>query len=159
MNAIAITAAALLMLQSTAAPKPAAQKPAGKPAAAAAKTAPDELPVTVTYKGKGTVDASHKIFVWLFSDPNITSNSRPVSPTALTATKNSETLVFKNVTTSPVYVFAVYDKTGGYDGASGPPPAGVPSGPYRTAAKGAPAAVKPGAPIKLTFDDSEPWSK
>lgn len=159
MNAIAIAAAGLLMLQSTAAPKPAAQKPAAKPAAAATKTAPDELPVTVTYKGKGAVDASHKIIVWLFADPNITSNSRPLSPAPLTATKNSETLVFKNVTTSPVYVFAVYDKTGSYDGVSGPPPAGVPSGPYRTAAKGAPAAAKPGAPIKLTFDDSEPWNK
>src|SRR6188508_636090 len=137
MNAIAIAAAGLLMLQSTAAPKPAAQKPAARPAAAATKTAPDELPVTVTYKGKGAVDASHKIIVWLFADPNITSNSRPLSPAPLTATKNSETLVFKNVTTSPVYVFAVYDKTGSYDGVSGPPPAGVPSGPYRTAAKGA----------------------
>jgi hypothetical protein len=162
MNAIAIAAAAALMLQSTAAPKPAAQKPAGKPAAAAAaatKTAADELPVTVTYKGKGAVDATHKILVWLFADPNINSNSRPVSPTPLTATKNGETLVFKNVTTSPVYVFAVYDKTGGYDGVSGPPPAGIPAGPYRTTAKGAPAAVKAGAPIKLTFDDSEPWNK
>jgi len=47
MNSIAITAAALLMLQSTAAPKPAAQKPAGKPAAAAAKRAAnDELYIT-----------------------------------------------------------------------------------------------------------------
>lgn len=154
MNSIAITAAALLMLQSSAAPKP-----AGKPAAAAAKTAADELPVTVSYKGKGTVDATHKIIVWLFADANITSNSRPISATPLTATKNNETVVFKNVTASPVYVFAVYDKTGGYDGVGAPPPAGVPSGAYRAAAKGAPAAVKPGTPIKLTFDDSEPWNK
>ena len=162
MNAIAIAAAALLMVQSTGAPKPPAQKPAAKPAAGAAgvaKTAPDELPVTVIYKGKGTVDATHKILVWLFAEPDITSGSRPITTSPMTATKNNETLIFKNVTTSPVYVFAIYDKTGGYDGVSGPPPAGVPSGPYRTAAKGAPAPAKPGAPIKLTFDDSEPWNK
>jgi hypothetical protein len=157
MNAISIAAAALLMLQSTAAPKPAARQPAApKPAASAAKTAPTDLPVTVTYKGKGTVDATHKVIVWLFADPDITSASRPI--TQQLATKNNETLTFKNVT-SPVYLFAVYDTTGSYDGVSGPPPAGVPSGPYRTAAKGAPAAVKPGAPIKFTFDDSEPWNK
>jgi hypothetical protein len=144
------------MLQSTAAPKPAAQKPAARPAAAATKTAPDELPVTVTYKGKGAVDASHKIIVWLFADPNITSNSRPVSPAPLTATKNSETLVFKNVTTSPVYVFAVYDKTGSYDGVSGPPPAGVPRGRIAPPRKARRPPRSPGAPIKLTFDDSEP---
>jgi len=158
MNGISIAAAALLVLQSTTAARPAAQKPAAaKPATTAASAARTDLPVTVTYKGKGTVDGAHKLFVWLFDNPDITSNSRPVS--SLSTTKNGETLMFKNVTASPVYVFAVYDTTGNYDGVSGPPPAGVPSAPYRASAKGAPAAVTPGAPIKFSFDDSEPWKK
>jgi hypothetical protein len=157
MNAISIAGAVLLVLQPITAPTPAQKPAAATPAAAAAKPAPNELPVTITYKGKGTVDATHKLYVWLFADPNITSASRPI--TQLAATKNGETLVFKDVTTSPVYLFAVYDTTGSYDGVSGPPPAGVPSGPYRTAAKGTPAAVKSGAAIKFAFDDSEPWNK
>jgi len=158
MNAISIAAAALLVLQSTTVATPAGQKPAAaKPAATAAPAAPTDLPVTVTYKGKGAVDGTHKLFVWLFDNPDITSNSRPVS--SLSATKNGETLMFKNVTTSPVYVFAVYDTTGNYDGVSGPPPAGVPSSPYRASAKGAPAPVTPGTSIRFTFDDSEPWKK
>src|SRR3954466_272511 len=150
MHAIPIAAAALLLLQSTAAPKPASSKPpAARPAAAAAKTAAKtaatDLPVTVTYKGKGTVDATHKVIVWLFTDPNVTSASRPIDHQI--ATRNNDTVTFKDVT-APVYVFAIYDTTGSYDGGGGPPPAGVPSAAYGTAAAGAPAAVKPGAPIK-----------
>ena len=151
MNAMTIAAAALLMLQPAAA-QPASQKP--KPAAAAAKTAPTDLPVTISYKGKGAVDASHKLIVWLFADPNITSASRPI--THQIATKNNETLVFKDVA-APVYVFAVYDETGSYDGVSGPPPPGIPAAPYRTAAKGPATPVKGGTPIKFTLTDAERW--
>lgn len=152
MNAIAIAAAALLMLP-PAAGQPAAQKAQPKPAAA--KTAATDLPVTVSYKGKGTVDAKNKVIVWLFASPDITSASRPI--THQIATKNNQTVVFKDVTTSPVYLFAVYDETGAYDGVSGPPPPGVPAAPYRKAAKGAAVPVKAGAPVTFTFDDSERW--
>jgi hypothetical protein len=151
MIATTIAAAALLILP-PAASQPTPQKP--KPAAAA-RTAPTDLPVTISYRGKGTVDAGKKLIVWLFADANITSASRPI--THLIATRNNETLVFKDVTTSPVYLFAVYDETGGYDGVSGPPPPGVPSAPYRKAGKGPAVAVKAGAPIRFTFDDSERW--
>lgn len=143
-----LAAAAVLLFQSTAAQKPA--PPAATNAA--------DISVTVTYKGKGTVDANHKLIVWTFADPNITSASRPVG-TAF-ASKNGDTVTFKNAPAGPVYVFAVYDATGGYDGVSGPPPPGVPSALYRKLPKGPPTAVKAGgAPIKLTFGDEEPWSK
>ena len=154
MTVMTIAAAALLILQAPPA-KPAPQKPLPKPAAAAAKIAATDLPVTISYKGKGTVDASHKLIVWLFADPNITAGSRPIAHQI--ATKNGETLTFKDVTTSPVYLFAVYDTTGSYDGVSGPPPAGVPAAPYRKAATGPALAVKPGAPVKFTLTDSEHW--
>jgi len=151
MNVIPIAAAALLMFQAAgAAPKQAAPK------ASAPKTT--EVSATVTYKGKGAVDAGHRIIVFAFTDPNITSGSRPVAP-ALYATKNGETVTFKDVA-SPIYLFAVYDEKGNYDGVSGPPPAGIPAGPYRNAPKAAPTAVAPGSPaVKFTFDDSERWSK
>jgi hypothetical protein len=154
MHVIHLAAAAVLTFQSAGA----AQKPAGataqKPAAAQKST---DVGVTVTYKGKGTVDPAHKVIVFAFTDPNITSGSRPVDTQF--APKNGETVTFKNVTT-PIYVFAVYDEKGTYDGVSGPPPPGLPSATYRKTPKGAPTAVAPGAPaIKFAFDDSERWSK
>ena len=83
MTVIPMAAAALLMFQTATAPKPAAPKaPATKSAAAApaAKPAATDLGVTVTYKGKGAVDAAHKIIVFAFADSNITSGSRPIGP-------------------------------------------------------------------------------
>jgi hypothetical protein len=157
MNTIPIAAAALLMFQASTAPKPAAPKAAASKAAAAAPAA-TEVGVTVTYKGKGPVDAGHRIILFAFGDPNVTSASRPIGA-AQFASKNGETLTFKNVT-SPIYVFVVYDEKGTYDGVSGPPPAGVPATIYRKAPKAAPIAVAPGSPvIKFTFDDSERWNK
>ena len=95
MTLIPIAAAALLMLQ-TAAPAP--KKPAPAPPKAAAKAAPaasqksTDIAVTVTYKGKGTVDASHKVIVFAFTDPNVTSASRPIATEF--AGKNGETIAF-----------------------------------------------------------------
>lgn len=151
MTIVQIAAASLLLFQTAA---PAAKKPAATPP----KPAATDVAVTVTYKGKGVVDAGHKIILFAFADSNITSASRPIGP-AQFATTNGETLTFKNVA-SPIYVFAVYDEKGTYDGVSGPPPAGIPSTTYRKAPKGAPTAVAPGSPmVKFTFDDSERWSK
>ena len=163
MNVIPIAAAALLMFQGATAQKPApkATAPAAKATAAAKtaapKTAATDVGVTVAYKGKGTVDAGHKIIVFALTDSNVTSNSRPIGTQF--ASKNGETVTFKNVT-APIYVFAVYDEKGTYDGVSGPPPAGIPASLYRKAPKGAPTVVAPGSPVvKFTFDDSERWNK
>ena len=143
MTMLCAAAAALLLLQ------PAAAKPA--PAAT-------DLAVTVTYKGKGTVDANHQIVAWLFTDADVTSNSRPIA--TLSTAKNGETLVFKGVGAQPVYIFAAFDSKGGYDGRSSAPPAGIPTALYSKVAKGPATAVKAGGPaVKLIFDDSRPWNK
>ena len=153
MMMIEIAATALLMLQ----PATAQKAPPPKPAPAA-KSAATDLAVTVTYKGKGTVDAAHKVIVWLFAESDLTSASRPLATQFVT--KNGETIVFKNAPATPVYVFAVYDDKGGYDGVSGPPPHGLPAALYRKGPKTPPLAVKAGGPaIKFTFDDSERWNK
>lgn len=155
MTIVQIAAATLLLVQAAA---PAAKKPAAPvQKAAAAATKSTDVPVTVSYKGKGTVDATHKIIVWVFADPNVTSASRPVTHQIVTA--NNQVVTFKDLGTGPAYLFAVYDEKGGYDGVSGPPPHGLPSSLYRKTPKGAPTPLTPGTPVKFTFDDSERWSK
>jgi len=42
---------------------------------AAAAVAATDVAVAISYTGKGTVDANHKVLAWLFADPNVTSNS------------------------------------------------------------------------------------
>ena len=154
MSLVHMTAAAVLLLQ-VAAPAPKTSTPSTPKQAAAAN--PADVGVTVTYKGKGTVDPAHKVIVFAFADSNITSDSRPIDTQF--ASKNGETVTFKNVS-APVYVFAVYDEKGTYDGLSGPPPSGTPSTIYRKQPKGTPTVVAPGSPaIKFAFDDSERWSK
>ena len=130
----------------------------------AAKTAPPpatvaatDVAVAITYAGKGTVDANHRVLAWLFADPNVTSNSRPVG-SAQTLDKKSGTVTFKNISTTPVYVFACYDEKGGYDGVSGPPPAGIPCTIYKKAPNGTATALKAGGPaVKFTFADADRW--
>jgi hypothetical protein len=162
MHVIHLAAAAVLVFQAAGtAQKPAAtpaQKPTAtttqKPAAAQKST---DVGVTVTYKGKGTVDPAHKLIVFAFADSDITSGSRPLGTQF--ASKNGETVTFKDLS-APIYVFVVYDEKGTYDGVSGPPPAGIPVATYRKTAKGTPTAVTPGSPaIRFAFDDSERWSK
>jgi hypothetical protein len=157
MTMLCAAATALLLFQSAGA-KPPAPKPApAKPAAAAAKPAATDLAVTVTYKGKqGAVDANHQILMWLFTDPNINANSKPVA--TLSTAKNGDTLVFTGVPAAPLYIFAAYDSKGGYDGRSSAPPPGIPTALYSKTAKGPATAVKAGDPtVKLTIDDSRPW--
>ena len=130
---------------------------AAKAAPTPAATAPSDVAVVISYTGKGTVDANHKVLAWLFADPNVTSNSRPVG-SAQTLDKKSGTVTFKNISTAPVYVFACYDEKGGYDGVSGPPPAGIPCTILKKAPSGAPTTVKAGGPpVKFTFGDTDRW--
>jgi len=159
MTLIPLVAAAALLLQATAPPKPPAQKPGtATKQSAAAKPAAGTLPVTLNYKGKGVVDEKHKLIVWMFSDANITSGSRPVG-TQMT-TKNGGQVMFTNAPSTPVYLFAVYDETGNYDGVSGPPPPGLPCAIYKKAPKGPPTPVTAGTEaVTFTFTDAERWNK
>ena len=124
----------------------------------AAQTPPaNNITVTVNYTGKGVVDANHAITVFLFASPDLHAQSSPI--TGQTLVKNGGSVTFTNVTTTPVYIVAVYSEAGGYVGRGGPPPAGTPIAHYRTAPKSPPAAVKPGpkVAVKMTFNDSNRW--
>jgi hypothetical protein len=130
---------------------PAQSKPAPPPAAATS-----DVSVTVSYTGKGPVDPKHAIIVFLFTDPNIGPGSQPITGPQV-ATKNGATVKFTNVTAKQVYVAAVYNEKGNYDGVGGPPPAGTPIGMYQKDAKSPPAPVTPGpkTAVKMSFNDAK----
>lgn len=108
--------------------------------------------VTVHYKGQGTVDASHKLWVWIFDTPNIGPGSMPIDQLALD--KNGAEAVFNGVSLGKVFVAVAFDQSGGMTG-DAPPPSGSPIAIWM-GKDGAPMAVTPGAAgsIVLTFDDS-----
>ena len=121
------------------------------------KAAPGEahaavtLKVTIHYTGKGKVDAAHKLWVWVFDNPNIGPGSMPVDQISLD--KNDADGSFEGLADGKYYVAAAFDETGSMMG-DAPPPTGTPIG-ILGMASGAPTAVTPGKdPAVLTFDDS-----
>ena len=83
------------------------------------------MKVTVHYKGKGKVDASHKLWVWVFDSPNIGAGSMPMGQVALD--KNDTDAVFDGIAAGKVYVAVAFDETGAMMG-DAPPPTGTPIG-------------------------------
>jgi len=139
-------------------PPKSAPAPQAVPAAQAAQS---DLSVTVTYTGKGKVDAQHNLQVFLFSDPNFMTGN--IQPLALKMTdKSGGVVTFKGVMPKTVYICAIYNETGNYDGRSGPPPAGTPIGIYRKPPTAtAPTSVTPGPDVKvnLTFNDAKRYGQ
>jgi len=120
------------------------------------KTATRTLKVKVNYTGSGTVDEKHKIQVFLFDSPDFVQGNAMPTGMQMIATKNG-TVTFSDITGSPVYTAAIYDPTGGYDGASGPPPSGSSAGMYtKEPPKPGPIAIDPGKTVEidLPFDDT-----
>jgi len=140
-------------------PKPvAAPKAAPAPQAApGAQAAQHDLAVTVTYTGKGKVDAQHNLIVFLFPDPNfMTGNVEPVA--TRTIDKSGGEVTFQGVMQKAVYVCAVYNEKANYDGRTGPPPTGTPIGVYKkTASSTGPSPVTPGdkVSVHMTFNDAK----
>ena len=116
------------------------------------KAGASDVAVTVTYKGAGTVDREHEIWVFLFDTPDLGAGSRPIATMALD--KSGATATFKEVQTSPVFVAVAFDERGNYDGKLGPPPPGTPVAAYRIKDAKTSSPVKPGESIKISFDDS-----
>ena len=128
----------------------AVQAEQNKPAAAS-----NAVTVTVKYAGKGTVDADHRIWVWLFTSPDIGPGSVPIAEESIQ--KNGGRATFADVAAKEVYVAIAYDEKGGFVG-SGPPPVGSPIALY--GAKGPtdkPLPVVPGAKgsVSVTFTDAQ----
>lgn len=123
----------------------AAQQPAGQQAAG-------ELKVTIDYKGAGTVDKTHQVFVWVFDTPDISASSTPIASDVVTA--NGASVSFSGLPTT-VYLAAAFNEKGDYDGTQGPPPSGTPITIYGS--PGAATGVTTGGPeavVTVSFDDS-----
>lgn len=109
--------------------------------------------VTVKYTGKGEVDASHRLWIWLFDTPDIGPGAIPILEMSLD--KNGGTAAFPDVAAQKMWIAVAYDEKGGFTG-SAPPPSGSPVTLYGIS-NGAPAPVTPGAQgeVTVTFDDSQ----
>jgi hypothetical protein len=114
-----------------------------------------KLKVGVQYKGPGTVDEKHRIFVWLFGTPMITAESIPIGSAVID--KNEGSFKFTGLP-KEVYIAAAYDEQGAYDGLSGAPPSGTPVTVHGAATNdGLAVAVPTGGDdvtVTVTFDDS-----
>ncbi len=114
------------------------------------------LNVKLDYKGAGTVDDKHKIFVFVFDSPDFAQGGAfPIASES--ATTKDGTVSFPDLSTTPVYVASAYDPSGSYDGESGPPPSGTSMGVYiKTPGKPEPVEIEAGktVTIGLSFDDS-----
>ena len=120
------------------------------------KAPPRTLKVNVKYTGSGTVDDKHKIQVFMFDSPDFMAGNAMPTGMQMTASKNG-TVTFSDIPGSPVYVAAIYDPTGGYDGASGPPPSGSSAGLYtKEPPKPGPITIDAGKTVEvdLPFDDT-----
>jgi len=111
-----------------------------------------EVNVTVNYTGKGEVDSTHRLWIWLFDSPNIGPGAQPISEMSLS--KNGDLATFKAVSAPQVWIAVAYDEKGGFAG-SAPPPTGSPVTIYGTE-PGALTAVVPGdkAAVTVTFNDA-----
>jgi hypothetical protein len=130
----------------------AAQLSAGLVASGSMSAAAD-LKVTIKYTGKGTVDASHRIWVWVFDTPNITAGSIPIAELSLE--KNGGEAAFSALSADKVWIAVAYDVAGGFTG-SAPPPSGAPVA-IQADAKGVPTVVATGdkARVTVSFDDTQ----
>lgn len=115
-----------------------------------------KLKVAVHYTGAGAVDEKHRVFVWLFGTPVITTESMPISSAVIDKNEGSHT--FAGLP-KQVYIAAAYDEQGTYDGLSGAPPSGTPVTVHGAATNdGLAVAVPTGGDdvaVTVTFDDSD----
>ncbi len=77
------------------------------------------LKVTVNYTGSGEVNVNNAVYLSVWDTPNMAGGAIPIGQQVVT--ENGDVASFENLTASSVYVAAVYDETGGWDGASAPP--------------------------------------
>jgi hypothetical protein len=115
-----------------------------------------KLAISVEYTGKGAVDQNHRLWIWVFDNPDSSTwpDSTPLAVAMLT--ENGASHKFTGLP-KQVYFGTAYDEAGGYDGTAGPPPAGTPISVYGMADGGMAQAVGTGgddAAVKATFDDS-----
>jgi hypothetical protein len=114
------------------------------------------LKVMLHYSGAGAVDEKHKIFVFVFDSPDFIQREDAMPIANDSGTAKDATLTFSNVAASPVYLVAVYDPAGAYEGMS-KPPTGSSLGIFsKTPGQPAPVTIEAGktTQVDLAFDDT-----
>lgn len=108
--------------------------------------------VTVHYKGQGTVDAGHRIWIWVFDTPDIGPGAMPMREESLSA--NGASITIDGLGPERVWIAVAFDERGGSVG-NAPPASGSPIGIYSTNGQGPTGvATSDGATAVVTFDDS-----
>jgi hypothetical protein len=108
--------------------------------------------VTVKYTGEGTVDDNHRLWVWLFTTPDIGPGAIPIAE--MSTDKNGSTVTFDSVGANEVWIAVAYDTHGGFGG-NAPPPSGSPVTIYGMES-GAAKSVTPDtqAVVTMTLSDA-----
>jgi hypothetical protein len=130
---------------------------ASAPAFPQEKKAGPTIQVQLNYTGSGTVDDKHKIYVALWDSADFMQGAGTMPVLLLPADSKTGTVTFTDVKTIPAYVSCVFDPTGSWDAASGPPPSGSALGVYsKTPGQPEPIKGAPGETVKVTlaFDDT-----
>jgi len=143
---IALAAPALLCLLGVCQPGQAQDK------APATRT----LKVKLKYTGSGTVDEKHRIFVFLFDTPDFIKGENAMPIAFGSGAAKDATVTVSDIATSPVYLIAIYDPTGAYEGMS-KPPSGASLAIYgKTPGEPGPIAIEAGktTEIDVPFDDT-----
>ncbi len=115
------------------------------------------IQVQLNYTGSGAVDDKHKIYVVLWDSPDFVKGGGSMPVTILSSDSKTGMVTFADVKTTPAYVSTAFDRTGVWDGASGPPITGSSLGLYsKTPGQPEPVSAAPGEAVKITvaFDDS-----
>ena len=112
------------------------------------------LKVTVNYTGSGEVNVNSAVYLSVWDSPNMAGGAIPIGQQVVT--ENGDVASFENLTASTVYVAALYDEKGDWDGASAPP-SGMPAGVHSTDPTGAPSAIEVGdrQTVELEFSFSD----
>ena len=129
-----------------------AQAAGPSPAQTPQDASASSVKVTVTYNGKGTVDGSHQLWIWLFATPDIGPGAIPIAEMSLD--KNGATATFASVSADKVWIAVAFDEGGGFGG-SAPPPSKSPVALHMDASGPVGVAPGPKAAVTITFDDSQ----
>ncbi len=118
----------------------------------AAASGTHTLQVKVEYQGQGPVDPDHRIWIFVFDNPNFgQGGSMPIAMAS--SDTNGKVVEIGGLSADTVYIATMYDEAGGYL-AMGPPSPGTPVGVHGDATGPKGIALADTKEVEVYFDDS-----